>query len=119
MLQIKCHEFEKPEFFRRVAGELVGVGLLFTEGEEHKMQKPPPLLSKHRAIRTSQSKVKPLHPILFHSFAVLGVELDSLASSSSLAENYDRTFNQPPLGQAISALNMFVPVRKWLPLKAK
>jgi hypothetical protein len=42
VLQTKCYEFEKPEFFRRVVGELVGVGSLFTEGEEHKMQRKPP-----------------------------------------------------------------------------
>lgn len=28
VLQAKCYEFEKPEFFRGVVGELVGVGLL-------------------------------------------------------------------------------------------
>ena len=39
VLQIKCYEFEKPEFFGRVVGELVGVGLLLTKGEEHKMQR--------------------------------------------------------------------------------
>ena len=37
VLQIKCYEFEKPEFFCRVVGELVGVGLLLTEGRKHKM----------------------------------------------------------------------------------
>ena len=37
VLQIKCYEFEKPEFFGRVVGELVGVGLLLTEGRKHKM----------------------------------------------------------------------------------
>ena len=36
VLQIKCYEFEKPEFPRKVVGELVGIGLLFTEGEKHK-----------------------------------------------------------------------------------
>lgn len=33
VLQTKCYEFEKPEFFRRVVGELVGVGLLLPRGK--------------------------------------------------------------------------------------
>jgi hypothetical protein len=36
VLQTKCYEFEKPEFFCRVVGELVGVGLLLPRGKSTK-----------------------------------------------------------------------------------
>ena len=39
VLQIKCYEFEKPEFSGRVVGELVSVGSSLSKGEEHKMQR--------------------------------------------------------------------------------
>jgi cytochrome P450 len=39
MLQSKCYQFEKPEFFRRVVGEIAGVGLVNIEGAEHKKQR--------------------------------------------------------------------------------
>lgn len=36
VLQTNCYEFRKPAFFVRLVGPIVGVGLLFTEGEAHK-----------------------------------------------------------------------------------
>lgn len=39
VLQTKCYAFKKPEFFRKLAGEIVGKGLLLREGEEHKMMR--------------------------------------------------------------------------------
>lgn len=39
MLMTKCYEFKKPEFFRRVVGEIAGVGLVNTEGHEHMKQR--------------------------------------------------------------------------------
>jgi hypothetical protein len=39
MLQTKCYAFEKPGWFRRVVGELAGIGLVNTEGDEHKRQR--------------------------------------------------------------------------------
>ena len=39
MLTTKCYEFEKPEFARRVVGEIAGVGLVNTEGHEHVKQR--------------------------------------------------------------------------------
>ncbi|OCL03967.1 cytochrome P450 [Glonium stellatum] len=147
VLQTKCYEFEKPEFFRRIIGEIVGVGLLFAEGEEHKKQRrllngpfsfgnvkklqvvfnaKAQELTATLAKKASSNPDEPIEVSKIFSKAtldiiglvVLGVELNSLSSSSSFAECYGRILNQSPVGQAISALNMFLPVRKWLPLKA-
>jgi cytochrome P450 len=35
----KNYSFVKPAFFARLVGEIVGKGLLFAEGEEHKKQR--------------------------------------------------------------------------------
>lgn len=39
VLQTKCYSFFKPAFFARLVGEIVGKGLLFSEGDEHKKQR--------------------------------------------------------------------------------
>ncbi|KAI0179894.1 cytochrome P450 [Hypoxylon sp. FL1284] len=39
ILQTKCYDFVKPKFLSRLLGEIVGTGLLFTEGHEHKRQR--------------------------------------------------------------------------------
>jgi cytochrome P450 len=39
VLQTKCYSFVKPQFFARLVGEIVGIGLLFAEGDEHKKQR--------------------------------------------------------------------------------
>jgi cytochrome P450 len=49
----------------------------------------------------------------------LGVEIGSLsAPRSTFSTLYNTILDQPPMGQLISAINMFLPVRRWLPLKA-
>ncbi|KAH7115010.1 cytochrome P450 [Dendryphion nanum] len=50
--------------------------------------------------------------------ASLGVELNSISvEGSTFSQLYHRIFNQPPAGQIISLINMFIPVR-WLPVQA-
>ncbi|KAI6083023.1 cytochrome P450 [Hypoxylon rubiginosum] len=39
ILQTKCYDFVKPKFLGRLLGEIVGTGLLFAEGHEHKRQR--------------------------------------------------------------------------------
>lgn len=39
ILQTKCYSFVKPDYFKRIVGEIAGLGILFTEGEEHKKQR--------------------------------------------------------------------------------
>ncbi|KAI1773266.1 cytochrome P450 [Hypoxylon cercidicola] len=39
IMQTKCYDFVKPKFLGRLLGEIVGTGLLFAEGHEHKRQR--------------------------------------------------------------------------------
>ncbi|KAI8633237.1 cytochrome P450 3A5 [Xylariaceae sp. FL1651] len=51
---------------------------------------------------------------------VLGMELDTLSSMYALGfhELYSRVLHQAPLGQLISVINAFVPIRRFLPIGA-
>jgi cytochrome P450 len=48
--------------------------------------------------------------------AALGVNLENLDTPTSFHEYYHQMFDPPPLGQALLALNAFIPVR-WIPLQ--
>jgi cytochrome P450 len=51
--------------------------------------------------------------------SALGVKIDSRsAQGSEFSVLYSRIFEQSPVGQVISLINTFIPVRSWLPLKA-
>lgn len=51
--------------------------------------------------------------------AALGYELNSLSSSSILAESYEKIFEfVTPLQILISLVHRYIPIRRWLPLKA-
>jgi cytochrome P450 len=148
MLQTKCYQFQKPGYFRRIVGEIAGVGLVNAEGEVHRRQRR--LLNGPLGI-TNVKKIVPVFNdkaaelvgrISAHveespgvsiealevlskttldviGLASLGVELHSLSTEgSTLNELYTTVFDQSPVGQLISVINMFIPVRKWLPLKA-
>jgi cytochrome P450 len=39
ILQAKCYSFVKPPFFKRLVADIVGLGLVFSEGEDHKNQR--------------------------------------------------------------------------------
>ena len=39
VLQTKCYSFKKPAYWERIVGEIAGKGILFMEGEEHKLQR--------------------------------------------------------------------------------
>ena len=39
ILQAKCYSFAKPAFFRRLIADTVGLGIVFSEGEEHMKQR--------------------------------------------------------------------------------
>ena len=39
VLQTKCYDFEKSDFFRNLVQDIAGKGLLFSVGEEHKSQR--------------------------------------------------------------------------------
>ncbi|KAK0702076.1 cytochrome P450 [Lasiosphaeria miniovina] len=150
VLQTHCYSFRKPDILYRLVGEIIGRGLLFTEGEEHKKQR------RILAGLFSASSIKRMLPI-FHEKArsltkfleqgldenrrvtfeavdafskmtidvvgvtVLGVELGNLSASDKkmdFLKCYHRLFNQSPLGALIGFVNIYVPVRKWLPVEA-
>jgi cytochrome P450 len=51
--------------------------------------------------------------------ASLGVDLGSLSTESSTFHHlYDQLLNLPPIGAIVFLLNIFFPVRPWIPLKA-
>ncbi|KAI1096653.1 cytochrome P450 [Rostrohypoxylon terebratum] len=51
---------------------------------------------------------------------VLGIELDTISSiyPQSFQELYGRILHQGPLGQLISVINAFIPIRSFLPIRA-
>lgn len=150
VLQTQCYSFIKPTFFKRLVGEIVGVGLLFTEGEEHRRQR------RLMAGPFSFANLKALIPV-FHDKALvlvdtireaisvsgqgavvelsslfskatldiigvttLGIELDNLGGTSKMSfqECYHAILDQPAVGNVISIINMYIPLRSWLPLEA-
>ena len=50
------------------------------------------------------------------SIAALGVNLENLDTPTPFHEYYHQMFDPPPLGQALLALNAFIPVQ-WIPLR--
>ncbi len=48
----------------------------------------------------------------------LGKELDELNTNPSFHECYHHIFNQSRLASLLTAVNTYVPLRKWLPLEA-
>lgn len=149
MLQTKCYQFEKPEFFRRIVGEIAGIGLVNVEGDVHKKQRrllngPLSITNVRKIVPVFNDKAEALTSTIEEKvqegkeqaaidiskaftkttldiigLASLGVELESLKTDgATFSELYKALLDQPPMGQLISAINMFIPCRKWLPLKA-
>src|SRR5712664_3402378 len=59
VLVTKNYEFIKPSFFRHNLGRLLGVGILFAEGDEHKRQR------RHLMPAFGFRHVKDLYPIFW------------------------------------------------------
>ncbi|KAI1272814.1 cytochrome P450 3A5 [Xylaria sp. FL0933] len=145
VLQTHAYDFVKPPFFARLVGEITGVGLLFAEGEHHKHQRrllagPFSVPSMRKILpvfqRTAESLSKDFEAVLGDKpytsveatdilsksamdnicLTVLGVELGTL--SSSFRDLYSRALHQGPIGQLLSAINAFVPIRQIVPLQA-
>jgi len=150
VLQTQCYAFVKPVFFKRLIGGIIGDGLLFKEGEEHKRER------RLLASSFSHANLKALIPVFNEKSEVLvttiqglvsnnageeeieilelftkttldiigvttlGIELDNLRGSSALSfqECFDHILNQTTLGNMITILNMYIPLRSWLPLEA-
>ncbi|KAJ2987883.1 hypothetical protein NUW58_g4263 [Xylaria curta] len=116
VLQTHVYDFVKPPFFTRLAGEIVGKGLLFAEGEDHRRERK--LLAGPFSVPMTDTLSKStMHTV---GVTVLGVDLDALLSiyPRSFQELYSTVFDQEPLGGLIWVINAFVPIRRFVPLKA-
>ncbi|KAL2201609.1 cytochrome P450 [Sarocladium strictum] len=134
-------------YWRRIVGEIAGIGILFTEGQEHRRQRKLllPLFAfgnikrllpffEQKALETSAIISKSLDEskdiidvstllsrttLDIVGLAALGYELNTLNSLSPLAVNYEKIFEFATTMQIlISYINQFVPIRPLLPFKA-
>ncbi|PGH20752.1 hypothetical protein AJ80_03512 [Polytolypa hystricis UAMH7299] len=147
VLQAKCYSFVKPVVFTRLVGEIVGKGLLFAEGDEHKKQRrllagPFSLVNLRRLLPVFQAEARNLSDdidkilegkssgvvevsTLFSKatlriigVAALGADLGDPNLSTFFHECYHRIFEQSLLGNVITAINAFIPIRRFLPIEA-
>ncbi|KAJ4007354.1 hypothetical protein NW766_010038 [Fusarium irregulare] len=110
VLQTNAYLFAKPGFFHTLVGEFLGVGLLFSVGDQHKRLR--------RIIAVEDLITRVTLDII--GVSLLGKELRDFRSRSS-SLSFERCYNdilaQPLAGQIISFINPFIPLR-WLPLSA-
>lgn len=85
VLSNKNYEFIKPAHFLTIIGKILGIGLLFAEGDEHRMQR------KNLMPAFSYRHIKDLYPI-FWSKSKEMVERMSAAMQESAAED-EKTAN--------------------------
>ncbi|KAK0704317.1 cytochrome p450 monooxygenase [Lasiosphaeris hirsuta] len=145
VLSAKPYSFVKPPFYVKLLMPLVGKGLFFSEGEEHKHQR------RLMGVPFSVTKLKLLCPVFqkkaeelsayfdrqietkggvveavstFTSLtldiigiAALGVELHNLEEPSRFHECYQQVFDPPAVGQALFVLDAIFPIR-WMPIEA-
>ncbi|KAI1178408.1 cytochrome P450 3A5 [Nemania sp. FL0916] len=149
VLQTHAYDFVKSPIFARLVGEVTGTGLLFAEGDDHKLQRkllngPFSVPSMRKILPVFQEKADNLsdafEKVLGNrpyaslevidaiskstldtiGVTILGIELDTLSSMYPLGfqELFGRLLHQGPLGQVISIINSFIPIRKFVPLEA-
>ncbi|CAJ0550188.1 Ff.00g101180.m01.CDS01 [Fusarium sp. VM40] len=147
VLQKNAYLFAKPAFFHTLVGEFLGVGLLFSVGDQHKR------LRRITAGPLSRPSIRKLFPIFLNyseklnheiehamkqsengvfeeaftrvtldviGVSLLGKELRDFRSQSSplsFEQCYSAILAQPLAGQVISFINPFIPLR-WLPVSA-
>ncbi|OIW30733.1 cytochrome P450 [Coniochaeta ligniaria NRRL 30616] len=145
ILQAKCYSFVKPPFFKRLITDIVGYGIVFSEGDDHKSQRKafrgmfslgnlksflPVFRSKgeelsglfDRAIAKDDGIVELVEVYSRLTLDIigifgLGVDLDNLSNKHSVFhECYHEIFDPTPAGLVLTAINAFVPIR-WLPVK--
>lgn len=145
ILQAKCYSFIKPPFFKRLIADIVGLGLVFSEGDEHKNQRKAlrgmfSLGNLKSFLPVFRSKAEELSGLFDRAIAEdggivelievysrltldiigifgLGIDLQNLSSEQSVFhECYREVFDPPPAGLVLTAINAFIPIR-WLPVK--
>ncbi|KAJ2893698.1 hypothetical protein MKZ38_008322 [Zalerion maritima] len=142
----ECYAFKKPGWFFRGVAEISGVGLLFSEFDAHKAQRKllqpcfsPPNLKKllpvfrekaaelgdyaDKLLGKDEKKVLEMYSLHTRATLVvigltaLGMDLGSLEHETRFQEIYDQVFSPPGIGQLITFINSWVPLR-WMPIKA-
>ncbi|KAK3339913.1 cytochrome P450 [Lasiosphaeria hispida] len=145
VLSARTYSFVKPPFYVRLLMPLVGKGLFFSEGEEHKTQRrlmgvPFSLTKLKLLLPVFQKKAEELSSYFdkqietrdgiietvgtftsltldIIAIATLGVELHNLEESTRFHECYQQVFNPAPVGQVLFVLDSILPVR-WIPIEA-
>ncbi|KAH8173506.1 cytochrome p450 domain-containing protein [Sarocladium implicatum] len=143
ILSTKNNSFIKPEAARRVANVVIGDGLPFAHGPEHRQRravvsKPFTTARVKAFVPTLQSKARQLVNVLSRQrdashiaevetpiwktvldvggIEALGVDLNHLESNESqLHELFTQTMQQPLWGHVIHYLSSYLPLRQLLP----
>ncbi|KAJ9144138.1 Cytochrome P450 [Pleurostoma richardsiae] len=145
ILQTKCYSFTKPKFFVKLIGDIVGLGLVFAAGEEHKKQrKAPSGLFSYTNIKSYvplfRRKAEELAGLFDKAIGndggiievaslysrvnldiiglfALGIDLKYLDRPSTFHHCYHEVFEPTTFGAILTALNGFISIR-WLPIEA-
>ncbi|CAK7235823.1 hypothetical protein SBRCBS47491_009425 [Sporothrix bragantina] len=141
-----CYAYQRSAPFRRLIGDIIGVGLVFAEGQEHRSQRKalgglftvsnvksylPVLQAKaDRLIEEISSassasghglvEIKSLYAQItldVIGIFALGQDLHCLDSRSEFQACYEDMFDLTQAGMLLAAVNLVVPIR-WLPFKA-
>ncbi|OIW35435.1 cytochrome P450 [Coniochaeta ligniaria NRRL 30616] len=142
----KCYSFVKPPFFVRLVKDLIGAGLVFAEGEEHKAQKKvlngvfagpnikaflPGIQARARALCDNferaivendgivelTSAYSQMALEITASF-VLGIDLLAFPDGRILHDSYKYVFDPPAVVQLLNFIHVFVLPIRWFPLEA-
>ncbi|PKS05911.1 hypothetical protein jhhlp_007742 [Lomentospora prolificans] len=142
ILQPCCYAFTKPAWYKRLIFPIVGNGLVFQDGEEHKrtrkilsgafalshLKQLIPLIETKAVelcnhldavIDYDRGVINPVIPPLSRitldviGSTVLGTDLQSLESVTPFHEIYQTVFDPPVSGLVLTAINSIVPIR-WI-----
>ncbi|QGI69441.1 hypothetical protein CEK26_013398 [Fusarium fujikuroi] len=135
VLQTNAYRFAKPAFFHTLVGEFLGVGLLFSVGDQHKRLRRitagktwfsirklfPTFVTYSRKLNGEiNAAIQQSSDGVLESVSLVGQELRDFRSRTSplsFEQCYNGILAQPLAGQIISFINPFIPLR-WLPVSA-
>lgn len=140
-----CYAYERSAPFRRLIGDIIGVGLVFAEGHEHRAQRKalgglftvgnikaylPTLQAKasrlvgeiDRSVTEDEGlvEVKQLCAKItldVISIFTLGIDFGNFETRTAFQTCYEAMFDLSTSGMLLAAINLVVPIR-WLPFKA-
>ncbi|CAK7197853.1 hypothetical protein SEUCBS139899_000503 [Sporothrix eucalyptigena] len=137
-----CYAYQRSAPFRRLIGDIIGVGLVFAEGSEHCAQRKalgglftvaniksylPLLREKANRLVDEMSKaddglveMKQLYAKITLDVVgifVLGEDLHNFECRTEFQTCYESMFDLSTAGMLLAAVNLAVPIR-WIPLQA-